>query len=200
MLERLSKNGLKAICVGAAVVDRGRRSRAELLVSKLCRHGALELVVVCGAEVTGVVRPIWSGQRLVCVGRRKHDHPGLTEYHASRHCGTRAVGADRSDDSRIGCDPGRRRLAALGVAQGIFSGELDLMPEDVASLLDRDLNPPDRVIAKERGGAGSSQHIRHVYGVIRGDVYTANGVGALKRRSRLTGSQRQGHQCQAAKN
>ena len=150
--ELVGEDLLKGLCVGAAVVDRGRRLGALLVERQLGNGLALERIAVRGAEVAGVGRvAILGGQRRAGVRRRDGGQAGVGQRLDAADGLVGAGGADEADDRGVGRQLLGGRRATFGRAQAVLGGQRDVMVEKLAALVvDRDLDTALGVHTKGR--------------------------------------------------
>ncbi len=156
LFEGFGEHRLQLLGVDAAVMDGGGFLDTQFFESKLGRHGALDLVVVGGAQVAVILlAALGVGQVRGGVGGRHRGDAGLPEDRCARSGSAGAVGADGGDDGRVGGELGGRRLPAFRVAAFILAAQLDRVAEKLAALvLNGEFNAAPGVDSQRRIPAG----------------------------------------------
>ncbi len=151
-LEVVGHDGGQLLGKRAAIVDRDDLAPLHHIVDVGGIRLALIEVAVDGAHVAVVLGFAVRCGELGRRGRRRDVHdPLLPQDRRTRGRGAGACGSDHDDGVRVGCEFGRRSLAALGVAAVVLGAELDRMAGNHAAVvLECDLDRP-HLIGAERG-------------------------------------------------
>ena len=164
--------------VDTAVMNGGRFFQPQLFKGKFSCDGALDLVVVAGAQVAVEIRAaVGVGQIRGGIGRRYGRNPGLPENrHASLGIAG-AVGTDGRDDTRVGRQFGRCRLTAFGPAAGVLAGDFDRMAFDLtAEIIEGNFHPADRIGAQRCIRTGNNEPVTNVNGLTGAQFDNPDGI------------------------
>ena len=163
-LELVREDLCEGFGVAAAVMDGGGRLDAHLVERELSGDLALEGVVVRRSGVARIRRvAILGGQRRAGVGRRDRRQARFGDGLDATDDLVGAGGADEPDEGAVGRELGRRGGAALGGAQAVFRGQLDVVTlERAAQVVDGDLDALLGVLTQGRIGPGQDAPVGDV--------------------------------------
>ena len=152
------------------------------LIGVLGCNGALDLVVVGGAQVARVVIGVAGlGQVGGGVGGRNGDEAGLREQGLGRAGFAGARGADDGHDRVVRGQLGASSLARTGIAAAVLTIELDVVVQDLAAgIVNGDLNAVAGVDAQGLIRAGDDQQVGNMDRIAGAHIHAADAVGALE--------------------